>query len=104
MAEVDFELLIFTAITSSTSSILFPPFIFLAFSLIVEEIKVGKKAGALKFKASNKESQQKVIVSKNRNSPTKSKVSGLNNFEGRNYTNKEYDDIENKLTSHYEYN
>ena len=103
-SEVDFELLILTAITSSTSSILFPPFIFLAFSfaifcisLIVEEIKVGKKVGALKFKASNKENQQKVIVSKNRNSPSKSNVSGFNNFEGRNYTDEDWSKMQNKL-------
>ena len=66
-------------------------------NLIVEEIKVGKKVGALKFKASNKENQQKVIVSKNRNSSSKSNINGLNNFIGRNYSIEEQDSVENKL-------
>ena len=66
-------------------------------NLTVEEIRVGRKVGALKFKSSNKQNQQKVMVNKNRNSPTKSKVNGFNNFEGRNYTNKEYKSIEEKL-------
>ena len=66
-------------------------------NLIVEEIKVGKKVSALKFKASNKENQQKVIVSKNRNSPSKSNINGFNNFVGRNYSIEEHSNIENKL-------
>ena len=66
-------------------------------NLSVEEIKVGRKVGALKFKTSNKQDQQKVIVNKKRNSPTKSKVTGFHNFEGRNYTDEEYEKMQNKL-------
>lgn len=65
--------------------------------LTVEEIKVGRKVSALKFRTSNKQNQQKVIVNKNRNSPSKSNINGFNNFDGRQYTNKEYNDIEKKL-------
>ena len=66
-------------------------------NLTVEEIKIGKKIDALKFKTSNKQDQQKVIVSKSRNSPSKSNSNGFNNFDGRNYTNKQYNEIEKKL-------
>ena len=65
--------------------------------LTVEEIKVGRKVRALKFRTSNKQNQQKVIVNKNKNSPSKSNINGFNNFDGRQYTNKEYNDIEKKL-------
>lgn len=66
-------------------------------NLAVEEIKVGRKVEALKFKTSNKQNQQKVIVNKGKNSPTKSKGNGFNNFDGRQYTSKDYSDLENKL-------
>lgn len=66
-------------------------------NLTVKEIKVGRKVGALKFKTSNKQDQQKVIVNKGKNSPTKSKGNGFNNFDGRQYTSKDYSDLENKL-------
>ena len=60
----------------------------------VEEIKVGRKVEALKFKTSNK---QKVRVKNKNTKQAKSKGNGFNNFSGRNYTKEEYDNIENKL-------
>jgi len=52
--------------------------------LTVEEIKVGRKVRALKFRTSNKQNQQKVIVNKNKNSPSKSNINGFNNLDGSN--------------------
>ena len=63
-------------------------------NLTVEEIKVGRKVEALKFITSNK---QKVRVTNKNPRQAKSKGNGFNNFEGRNYTKEEYDNIENKL-------
>ena len=62
----------------------------------VEEIKVGRRVEALKFKTSAKE-QQKVRVSKNRNLPTKSNINTFNNFEPRPYTAEYQESLQNKL-------
>lgn len=67
-------------------------------NLDVEEIKVGRKVEALRFITSNKNNKQKVMLKNTKQKPTKSNNSkSFNNFEGRNYTEKDYNDIENKL-------
>ena len=51
--------------------------------------------GNMQLESINK---QKVILKNTKQKPTKSNSSkSFNNFEGRNYTKEEYDNIENKL-------